>query len=530
MAATVDTAGAAVGDEIKPYKIRVSRRYIDLTKQKLELTRLPHEGKEPKSTDWWEPKPQVEPLVDFWLEKYSWRDQEETLNKTPQFRTAISIPGSETPPQAALHPRAKAIPLLLLPPFPFVNLALVHLIKSFTEPEDAVKDQPFHLVIPALPGLGFSDPFPNNTPEISTTAEMLNSLMIRLDYQHYLVSNTGAAKSSPAEIDWKLVDRLSVHYPTSCVGAHFIAPPLVAPKLTEAPLEWAKWTIANALSSGILGYSEQDFSALKQTAPSRSAKAKGLTPGKLGLNQVGLREPNTLAYAMCDSPTGLLVFAMKGLSLLTPRIQFTPEQIITFANLAWLPGPEYAMRFWARCATNEEGSGKDKKPPVNKPKVAITVFLGGREEEEEEEATGDDTMAQEVGEGAIRLEAPLKVDTRARYTCPAWAKTHYNVLFTQRASGDPGLLAWERPELILTGIRGLVREVVKLDQRLEPARQQTAEPLASVVVADENGAQDGGLKPPERPSLGQGDSSRTRVGSPDGGLKAPGASQFGARG
>lgn len=176
-----------------------------------------------------------------------------------------------------------------------MNLALVHLIKPLTEPEDTTQERPFHVVIPALPGLGFSDPFPNNTPEVSTTADMLNTLMARLDYQHYIVSNTGAAQSSPAEIDWKLVEHLSMYYPASCVGAHFIAPPLAAPKLSEAPLEWAKWTIASALNSGILGYSEQDFSALKQTTPSRVAKGKGLTPGKMGLNQVGLREPNTLA-------------------------------------------------------------------------------------------------------------------------------------------------------------------------------------------------------------------------------------------
>lgn len=285
---------------LTPRGLQVSGRYLELTKQKLELTRLPHEGAEPKSTDWWEPKPQVEPLVDFWLEKYSWRDVEATLNTTPQFRTAISISGFDTPLRLHfIHVRSShdnAIPLLLLPPFPLVNLALVHLIKSFVEPEDAGRDRPFHLVIPALPGLGFSDPFPNNTPEMATTAEMLNTLMLRLGHERYLVSNAGAAQSSPAQIDWKIIDRLSSHHSTSCVGAHFIAPPLVAPKLSEAPLEWAKWTIANALSSGILGYSEQDFSALKQTqAASKSAKRMGLTPGKLGLNQMGLREPNTLA-------------------------------------------------------------------------------------------------------------------------------------------------------------------------------------------------------------------------------------------
>lgn len=221
---------------------------------------------------------------------------------------------------------------------------------------------------------------------------------------------------------------------------------------------------------------------------------------------------------MCDSPSGLLVFAMKGLSLLAPRMQFTPEQIITFANLAWLPGPEYAMRFWARCATNEEERGKDKKPLVNRPKVAITVFLGG-----EDETTGDESTTQEVGDGAIRLMAPSKAGLRARYTCPAWAKTHYNVLFSQRISGEPGLLAWERPEIITTGIRALVKEVAKVDKRLEPAREEVVEPLVSVVMTEQPGAQgqEEGLKPPERPSMGHGDSSRTRVGSPEGGLKPP---------
>ncbi|CAN8095852.1 unnamed protein product [Discula destructiva] len=540
MAAKEDTAGAGAGagagDEIKPYKIRVSSRYLKLTKQKLELTRLPHEGAEPKSTDWWEPKAQVEPLVDFWLEKYSWRDQEAALNSTPQFRTAVSIPGSD---QTALrlhfvhvrspHAHAHALPLLLIPPFPLVNLALVHLVKLFTEPEDAAahdhRRRAFHLVIPALPGLGFSDPFPTNTPEIATSAEMLNTLMLRLGYERYLVSNAGAAQSSPAEIDWKLVERLATQYPQTCAGAHFIAPPLAAPKLSEAPLEWAKWRIAHALNSGILGYSAQDFSALKQTTTttmaSKSAK-KGLTPRKLGLNQVGLREPNTLAYAMCDSPTGLLVFAMKGLGLLAPRMQFTPTQLITFTNLAWLPGPEYAMRFWAHCAANDESQEKERKPSVNKPKVGITVFLGGNDQEQV-----DETTVQEVGEGAIRLdlETPLKTEAVTGYACPAWAKTHYNVLFSQRISGQPGLLAWERPEVILAGIRGLANEVVKTDQHLWPPSSAdilpATEPLESVVVEEQTATVDGGLKPPIRPALTQDGSSRTRVGSPEGGLKPP---------
>lgn len=225
---------------------------------------------------------------------------------------------------------------------------------------------------------------------------------------------------------------------------------------------------------------------------------------------------------MCDSPTGLLVFAMKGLSLLAPRMQFTPEQLITLTNLAWLPGPEYAMRFWAHCAAKDERQDKDRKPAVSKPKVGITVFLGGDDQE-----PADDTATQEVGEGAIRLETPLRSEAGAGYTCPAWGKTHYNVLFSQRVRGQPGLLAWERPHIILDGIRGLANELLKVDKRLAPPSETVnAEPLASVVVEEQIPPQDGGLKPPARPALEQGDSSRTRVGSPDGGLKPPERPKF----
>lgn len=222
---------------------------------------------------------------------------------------------------------------------------------------------------------------------------------------------------------------------------------------------------------------------------------------------------------MCDSPTGLLVLAMKGLSLLAPRMQFTPEQLITFTNLAWLPGPEYAMRFWAHCATSTEELGKENNNVTIKPKVGITVFLGG-----DDQQPADETAAQEAGQGAIRLEALGDPKDRAGYSCPAWGKTHYDVLFSQRVEGQPGLLAWERPDVILAGIRGLAGEILKVDNRLAPILPDTTaadEALDSVVVDEETPTQEGGLKPPQRPTLEQGDSSRTRVGSPDGGLKPP---------
>ncbi|KAB5575532.1 epoxide hydrolase [Coniochaeta sp. 2T2.1] len=498
----------AVGDEIKPYKIHVSTKYLDLTRQKLELTRLPHEGSAPKSEDWWEPKPQVEPLIDFWLEKYSWRDQEKVLNETlPQFRTSVHISSFDAPLRIHfIHvrsPHTSAVPLLLIPPFPFCNLSLGHLVKPLTEPQDATTHQPFHLVIPSLPGLGFSDPLPNNTPIMFTCAEVLNTLMARLSYPHYLATNSGAASMSPAEIDWKLVNTLATHYPDSCLGTHFISPPLAAPKFSEAPLEWTKWSLANFFHAGILGYSDDDFVALQRTYQSWSTSSGGgrhkrpPTPQQFGLNKLGLREPNTLAYALCDSPTGLLVFVMKALRTLGPRTNFTPEQIVTLTELAWLPGPEYAMRFWAHCATHEEEDDKkekDKTVKAFKPRVAITVFTGGKDyapppaEPATESAAG--TQASDIELAA--LPPLLPADDKQRYVCPAWGNAHYSVVHTQRVDCKPGLLAWERPEVIAAGVSGLAKEILRLDKRLAPAAATTTttttttqpptEPLQSVVV------------------------------------------------
>lgn len=471
------------------------------------------------------------------LEKYNFREVEEGLNKTPQFRTAISIASSEAPLRIHfLHirsPHPNALPLLLIPPFPFSNLSLAHIITSFTTPEDVAINQPFHLVIPSLPGLGFSDPipFPKSTPAISTAGEMLNTLMARLEYPYYLVSNTGAAHASPAEIDWKLVNYLATYHSGSCLGAHFISPPLASPKLHEAPLEWAKWSIASFFHAGILGYSDDDFSALRQTRESSGTavstshvhlrRKKTPTPAQLGLNRFGLREPNTLAYAMCDSPTGLLVVVLKGLRLLGPRTQFSPDQIITFTQLAWLPGPEYAMRFWAHCAAHDEEAEKksakekekeqEKKMAAIKPKVAITVFLGGKDEESGG-VIGESTA--DAGKDPISLPR----EGSEKYVCPAWGNAHYDVVYSQRTPGKPGLLAWERPEVIAGGVRGLAKQILAVDKRLEPVIEPPATPLERVVIDD-----DPTPKPtPGRPGLlavapdnARGDSSSTQVAQVD---------------
>ncbi len=422
---------------------------------------------------------------------------------------AIPIPSSEAP--LRLHfvhvrsPHGNALPLLAIPPFPFSSLSFAQLFKPLTDPEDASVNQPFHLVIPSLPGLAYSDPLPSNVSPIATTAEMFNTLMSRLGYAHYLTTNTGAASASPAAIDYRLARRLAMAYPASCLGTHLVGPLLTAPKAQEAPWEWAKWTVARLLNTGVLGYSGDDFAALKRTRPaSVTSPAAESTPtpgatekGKwkeadkkttpsavagagLGLGSLNLAEPNTLAYALCDSPTGLLVFVLNGLRTLGPRATFTKAQIITFAQLAWVPGPEYALRFWAQCAAHSVDSEGVTSPGTlaTKPRVAITVFTGGSGSTDN--GTGD--------EGGVELQSlPLLREQAETYSCPAWANAHYRVLHTQRTAGKAGLVAWERPAVIAAGVRGLAKEVLRLDTRLvPPPTEPVLAPLKKVVIAGDD--------------------------------------------
>jgi hypothetical protein len=104
------------------------------------------------------------------------------------------------------------------------------------------------------------------------------------------------------------------------------------------------------------------------------------------------------------------------------------------------------MRFWAGAEAEN-----DRKASWSATPTAVTVFLG----------TG--------GEGA---------SFPGEYICPAWAETRHKTVWSKRQEGRGGLIAWERKEAILEGIRGLTEEILKTDARLAVGR------LEEVVVDD----------------------------------------------
>ena len=458
-------AGEAANGEVKPYKIhvcpiplhyipkpstrreltvlsipQVSSKYLTLTKKKLELTRLPHEPPSSSSL-----KAQIEPLIDFWVDSYDWRIQETHLNTTlPQFRTTLPVPvkgkGKEVPDVRVhfVHVRSEnkdAVPLLLIPSFPLTNLSLKPgLVEELSED--------FHIVVPSIPGLGFSDAFSfdsgGEVEVLSWTAGIFDGLMGRLGYEVYVCSGMGSGRDSPAGVDYWIPRLVGEKFSSRCLGVHLLEPVVEKPTFGGEPWMWVKWRIAKFFHAAWWGYEVADWKALEQSKIERreGEEAPLLRGRKVGYGAagvLGLRESNTFAYALCDSPVGLLSLVCSALKRKSPGHELSKTEIIDVTQLAWLPGPEAGFRFWAAAVKEVETLENEKSV---RSRVAVTVF-------------GADGLGSDG------------------YTCPAWASRKHDVVFAQRAMGRAGLLAWERADVLIAGIKGLAKEIEELDPGLK---------------------------------------------------------------
>lgn len=397
------------------------------------MTRLPHEVLLPKDREWefGTPKSVVEPLIDFWcvpsppkllvfiltrglhrLEQYIWRSREETLNTLPQFRTAISP--SPSSPALRIHfihlksPRQNAVPLLLIPSFPLTNLSLSTspLFTKLTNPENE-NDPAFHVICPSIPGLGFSDAFTASSSSVSQlqqTATLFNTLMQRLGHGYYLASATGSGTDSPAGIDYHLLRILGEEFKESCLGVHVVDPCVEKPGIKSGVVGWMKFNVARFFKMRVWGYEEGDWTALtasknaitnslsRDSTRNQTTRNAETTPllrkagmGYGALTTLGLREPTTLSYALCDSPVGLLSLICSALRKTSPQHTFNQTQIIDLMQLAWLPGPEAGLRFWGDAVgelsllgNRQMGRRSERRTGsrsgVGKVKMAVTCF------------------------------------------------------------------------------------------------------------------------------------------------------------
>ena len=232
------------------------------------------------------------------------------------------------------------------------------------------------------------------------------------------------------------------------MGIHVIDPPLVRPSPTKQPLAWGKYAIARFFHANIWGYESEDFAALRISEKAAKERERSSNPTRNPFSRqksikgtgwvLGLREPDTLAYALCDSPVGLLSMACSALRARNPKHGLEKKDIVHIAQLAWLPGPEAGMRFWASAEIEIEGFrreiGKGRRE-MNKPRAVVTV------------------SSEVEGDG---------------YICSAWGDEELRVVGTRRASGGLGMIVWEGLDVVGLGVRALTK-ALEGDSRLSPS-------------------------------------------------------------
>jgi pimeloyl-ACP methyl ester carboxylesterase len=258
--------------EIRPFRIDVPQTDLDDLASRLRQTRWADEL--PGAGDaYGVPAQRVRRLAEYWRDSFDWRALEARLNAYPQFVTEID--GEQVHFLHVRSSRADATPLILTHGWPGSVVEYLDVIAPLTEPTDP--DAPaFHLVIPSVPGFGFSGPTHSAGWHRWRVAAAWRELMARLGYDRYgAVGNDGGSMISPelGRIDGEHV--IGVH-----VTQVFSFP-------SGDPAEFEKFT-------------EADHAALQHL--------QWFYENKFSFNMVHSQQPQTLAYALADSPVGLLAW------------------------------------------------------------------------------------------------------------------------------------------------------------------------------------------------------------------------------
>jgi epoxide hydrolase len=258
--------------KIRPYRVEIPQAALDDLDGRLRRALWPDElpgagGAYGVAVD------RVSELARYWLESFDWRAFEARLNEYPQFVTEID--GADIHFLHIRSPRPDATPLLLTHGWPGSIVEYLDVIAPLTAPEDPAVPA-FHLVIPSLPGFAFSGPTRDTGWNRYRTAQAWVELMRRLGYEKYgAVGNDAGSMISPE------LGRIA---PEQVIGVHvtqlFSFP-------TGDPSEFA-------------GLSEADQAAL--------AHLKWFYDEMFSFNVLHSQQPQTLAFALADSPVGLLAW------------------------------------------------------------------------------------------------------------------------------------------------------------------------------------------------------------------------------
>ena len=291
--------------EVEPFEIRVDDSVLEDLHDRLSRTRFPDQI----GGSGWEyglPVGYLRELVGYWLDRYDWRAEEARLNQLDHFRTTVDGQSIHFLHARSGHP--DAFPLLLTHGWPGSFVEFLQVIPRLAQPEAFGGDatDAFDLVVPSLPGYGFSGPTRSTGWDEDRIARAFAELMSRLGYSRY-----GAQGG-----DWgaQVSTRIGLLDSEHCAGLHLNMPIGVQPK-----------------EIGTLTEEEQaDLAAMRQFVKEESGYA----------NEQGTK-PQTVGAALNDTPAGLLGWIVEKFRAWSdcdgdPENCFTRDQLLTNVMVYWV--------------------------------------------------------------------------------------------------------------------------------------------------------------------------------------------------
>ena len=306
----------AVATDVQPFRIEVDDAEIDDLRRRLAETRWP--DAEPAGTEWGRgvPLAYLQELAAYWSTGFDWRKQEARLNAFPGFMTEID--GQSIHFLHVRSPEADALPLALLHSWPGSPVEFARMIGPLTEPaaHGGNPADAFHVVVPSIPGFGFSSPVRETGWATGRIARAVAQLMANLGYERYAVHG--------GDIGAGIAGGLSAADPERVVGVHVT---------TDAPtaVTFASWSGDPAANP-----------ALSDDDRTRVEALKARTADDEGYLRLQTTRPQTLAYGLTDSPAFQLAWIAEKFQAWTDASATLPEdavdrdQLLTNVTLYWL--------------------------------------------------------------------------------------------------------------------------------------------------------------------------------------------------
>lgn len=262
---------------IKPFKINVKQAVLDDLQERLKKTIMPSQI---QGSGWaYGPTNEyIQDLIDTLLHKYDWRQHEAVINQYPQFTTEID--GQNIHFIHVESKEANATPLMLIHGWPGSIVEFIDLIEPLTDPvkHGGKTEDAFHVVIPSIPGFGFSGPTTAAGWHNDRIAAAFNTLMQELGYEYYGVQGGDAgAVIAPA------MGRLA---PKNVTGIHL-----------------------NAATMGFVPMGPvdpKDIETMTDAEKERLGRIQKFMSERFAFNMLHSTRPQSLAFAISDSPAGLM--------------------------------------------------------------------------------------------------------------------------------------------------------------------------------------------------------------------------------